>query len=71
MRRLVLRQQPICASPLCNRRSAIVDHIVGWAERGDMTVAQWDARPNLQGLCVPCHAVKTAAESARARRRSG
>jgi 5-methylcytosine-specific restriction enzyme A len=45
--------------------TAIADHIKPKAEGGT------DDRENYQGLCKPCHDVKSAAEGARARRHSG
>lgn len=45
-------------------KAASVDHVVPKAEGGT------DDDDNLQSICEPCHAVKTAQESARARSRS-
>lgn len=66
MRAQVLREEPLCrACAAVNRIAAteVADHITPKAEGGT------DDRENYQGLCTPCHRVKTAAESARARKR--
>ena len=57
IRALVLREQPLCAE--CTKRNRIraatqVDHRDGDASN--------NARTNLQGLCMPCHSRKTAAQ---------
>ncbi|MCM3680248.1 HNH endonuclease [Sphingomonas paucimobilis] len=67
MRAEVLREEPICRICLAMKpprfsESTIADHIVPKAEGGG------DERENYQGVCKPCHKVKTAAEAARARR---
>jgi 5-methylcytosine-specific restriction endonuclease McrA len=58
VRRAILARDPVCRA--CRTvPSAEVDHI----RPGN------DHRPqNLQGLCTPCHAVKTAREAAEGRR---
>jgi 5-methylcytosine-specific restriction protein A len=54
LRRVVLREQPICRG--CQlARSSHVDHIK--AHKGDPRLF-WD-RTNLQGLCRACHSSKT------------
>lgn len=65
MRAIVLREEPVCRSCVAAGRvtvSTIADHIVPKAEGGT------DDRDNYQGVCEPCHVMKTAAESARGRR---
>ncbi len=67
MRAQVLRDEPLCR--ICTKAGRIeptttADHIVPKSEGGT------DDRENYQGLCGPCHAVKTAAESKRARARN-
>lgn len=57
IRRRILARDPSCCSCHINP-STQVDHIV----RGDD-----HDEANLQGLCAPCHAEKTAAEGNRAR----
>ncbi|PZU75565.1 MAG: endonuclease [Sphingomonas sp.] len=66
MRARVLREEPLCR--ICDAAgrvtaSTIADHITPKAEGGT------NDRENYQGVCGPCHVVKTAQESARARRR--
>lgn len=68
LRALVLRAQPMCAR--CRKRAAeIVDHIVpaqeaiAQAQVSGRFMDRWAGyflRSNLQGLCRPCHADKTA-----------
>lgn len=69
MRARVLHEQPICAIDGCDRASTQDDHIVGWSDRvtHGMTIAQWDARENHQGLCAGHHDDKTKTEAATAR----
>lgn len=55
----ILRRDPICRSCMA-APSAEVDHVDGTDNHADT---------NLQGLCKPCHARKTAAEAAVARKR--
>lgn len=63
LRARVLREHPICQ--VCDYLPATqADHVVPVAEGG----AELDP-DNLQSICDPCHAAKTAEESARARRR--
>lgn len=67
MRSRILIEEPLCRICLAMGRprytpSTIADHIVPKAEGGG------DERENYQGVCLPCHKVKTAAEAARARR---
>ncbi len=48
-------RDPVCK--VCGRAaSAQVDHIKPLAQGGD------DSYDNLQGICIPCHATKTASE---------
>ena len=54
LRKAFLASNPICA--LCPRPATEVDHIVAKAKGGD------DKWSNLQALCKPCHARKTAQE---------
>ncbi|MDB5733176.1 MAG: DNAse [Variovorax sp.] len=66
MRERVLTEEPLCR--ICDAAgrvtaSCIADHIVPKAEGGT------DDRENYQGCCDPCHKVKTARESKRARAR--
>lgn len=66
MRAQLLREEPTCRECRKSGRvavSVIADHIVPKAEGGT------DDRINYQGLCKACHIAKTAAESARGRRR--
>jgi 5-methylcytosine-specific restriction enzyme A len=58
LRAVVLSEQPACATAGCGAASRVVDHIR--PHRGD-PFRMWE-RANLQGLCVKCHGVKTAAE---------
>lgn len=65
--RILKRDCGLCQ--VCLRESRItkadsVDHIVSKAEGGT------DDDENLQAICTPCHAAKTALESARARSRA-
>lgn len=67
MRAMVLLEEPLCRICLAHDRcsaTVIADHIIPKAEQGT------DERSNYQGLCKPCHRVKTAAEAARGVRRS-
>ena len=51
----ILARDPVCK--VCGRAaSAQVDHIKPLAQGGD------DSYDNLQGICIPCHATKTASE---------
>lgn len=69
LRAQVLREEPLCTE--CTKRNRIraatqVDHVDGNAQN--------NARANLQGLCLPCHSRKTAAQDGsfgRARARAG
>lgn len=62
LRARVLRRDPICC--ICKRAdSTEVDHVQPISEGGT------DHPDNLQGVCNPCHASKSAREGARARRR--
>lgn len=66
MRERVLIEEPLCRPCLAEGRTSattIADHIVPKAEGGT------DERDNYQGICKPCHKLKTAAESGRSRRR--
>ncbi len=49
LRSIVLRDQPVCATPGCGKPSVAVDHIVQRAKGGA------DDPSNLRGLCIPCH----------------
>ncbi|MGH8626453.1 MAG: HNH endonuclease [Gammaproteobacteria bacterium] len=58
LRLLVLARDPICCA--CGRaESSDVDHIIPKRRGGA------DAENNLQGLCGPCHARKTALHDSR------
>lgn len=60
LRALLLAQEPMCRA--CKRASATqADHIVPRYKGGA------DEFGNLQPLCAPCHAEKTAKESAEAK----
>jgi 5-methylcytosine-specific restriction protein A len=56
LRERVLTDQPLCP---CGQIASDVDHIKALEDGGD----PW-APGNVQGLCKPCHSVKTAAEKA-------
>ncbi|SRR5712691_5229009 len=67
LRKLVIAKHPLCADPFGyhaqDGRLALteeVDHIVELARRPDLAFVE----SNLQGLCCPCHAVKSARERA-------
>lgn len=67
MRAALFSAKPLCAE--CERQgrttlATIRDHIKPLAEGGK------DSSDNEQGLCIPCHEVKTQAESARGIRRA-
>lgn len=51
LRLAVLREQPLCSTPGCNRPARHVDHLDG--DRSN------NARANLDGKCTPCHSRKT------------
>lgn len=63
MRDRVLREEPICRQ--CDQPSTQDDHIIGWAQReaAGLTVSQWHARSNHQGLCKQHHQEKTTREA--------
>lgn len=71
-RRQALRAALFAADPLCaecKRQSRVTlaaerDHIVTLAEGGTEDVS------NTQGLCIPCHEIKSEAERLRAHRRA-
>jgi 5-methylcytosine-specific restriction endonuclease McrA len=57
LRTLVLARDPICK--MCQRAaSTVADHII--PHKGNWTL--FCDLNNLQGLCDPCHSIKTAAE---------
>ncbi|MEU9557361.1 HNH endonuclease signature motif containing protein [Streptomyces fumanus] len=57
-RAAILARDPVCV--LCGvRDSVIADHIVAKADRHELE--------DLQGVCEPCHRIKTAQEAAAAR----
>lgn len=63
LRALVLARQPLCVDPFLVHPGRVVpatqvDHITPIAERPDLAFVL----ENLQPLCVPCHAQKTAME---------
>jgi 5-methylcytosine-specific restriction enzyme A len=66
-RAAILRRDPVCkcagckhcTTTGCTSPSTQADHITPVAEHGSNHTA------NGQGLCTPCHSVKTAAETAR------
>ncbi len=67
MRARVLLEEPLCrvclaSDPQRYSQSTIADHIVPKSQGG------CDDRENYQGICDPCHVLKTARESADARR---
>ena len=55
LRGMVLARDPVCVA-CCRAPSVTVDHIVPKHRGGE------DEEANLQGLCLACHAAKTAAE---------
>jgi 5-methylcytosine-specific restriction protein A len=62
----ILAEEPLCRPCLAADRvsaSIQVDHITPLSEGGS------DDRSNKQGICIPCHEAKSAAERAAARRR--
>jgi 5-methylcytosine-specific restriction endonuclease McrA len=61
----VLREEPVCRVDGCDKPSTEDDHIIGWSQReaAGLTVNQWHARSNHQGLCREHHAAKTQAEA--------
>lgn len=59
LRRTVLSEEPFCRG--CGGEATDVDHILNRARGGS------DERSNLQPLCHPCHARKTADEGRLAR----
>jgi len=61
----------VCTHPDCTSLATEDDHVIGWAERGTMTFAEWDDRSNHQGLCTDHHRDKTRAEAQRGRTASG
>lgn len=66
LREMVLNEEPLCRD--CLRRgkvepATLVDHIQPLRDGGT------NERANLAPLCVPCHAIKTAADVARRRGR--
>jgi hypothetical protein len=56
LRLLILRDKPMCQWPFCNQPATDVDHILPLRAGGENT------RQNLQSLCKPHHAQKTARE---------
>jgi 5-methylcytosine-specific restriction endonuclease McrA len=71
LRLAILHRDPICRCTGCRHHtgrctspSTIADHIVPIAEGGA------DDPSNGQGLCAPCHDLKTRAEMARGRART-
>ncbi|EPR14141.1 endonuclease [Sphingobium indicum IP26] len=65
MRVMVLQEEPLCRPCADAGRvtpSTIADHIKPLSEGGT------GDRANYQGICKPCHDIKTAEEAARARR---
>lgn len=64
MRERVLDEEPFCRACAALGKvslTMVADHILARAEGGT------NARSNYQGLCGPCHKLKTAQESRRAR----
>ncbi len=53
LRAAVLRPDPICRTPGCERPSQHVDHIVPRRQGGSDTMG------NLRGLCASCHSTVT------------
>lgn len=63
-RRLYLEENPLCVG--CKKEGRIfaaeeIDHIIPVSRRPDLF---WETS-NWQGLCVPCHKVKTAEENSK------
>lgn len=66
MREIVLREEPLCRPCQAEGRvtaATIADHIKPLSEGGT------GDRENYQGICRPCHHMKTKAESERAKGR--
>lgn len=66
MRKRVLFEEPLCRPCLkagIYRQATIADHIKPKSQGGG------DERENYQGICSPCHVLKTARESAEAKAR--
>lgn len=66
----ILRRDPLCVRCLAMKPSIItvaveVDHIIALHKGGH------DGDQNLQGLCIPCHRIKSAAEATAASRANG
>lgn len=70
IRRLILTRQPECATG-CGQPSTIADHIINHptAIRAGWTLEQYHSPTNGQGLCEPCHTLKTRDEQAEGRNR--
>ena len=62
-REALLHRDPVCATPGCFAPSEQMDHVVPLFEGGA------ESEDNMQGLCAPCHAAKTAGERRRWLRR--
>lgn len=58
LRAAVLRCDPVCATPGCDRAASHVDHIRPRSEGGA------DALANLRALCASCHNRRTASGNA-------
>ena len=72
--RRIIRRDKECqlAYPGCTGTPTAADHIVGWA---DATAAGWepediDDPTNGQGVCGPCHTIKTQGEARRGAQRA-
>lgn len=65
MRARVLAEEPTCRAEGCLQASTQDDHVVGWSQREayGMTISEWHARSNHQGLCATHHAAKTSSEA--------
>ena len=57
VRRMILRRQPICATPGCGQAATDVHHIKALAQGGE------NSEENLQGLCHACHSRITVKEN--------
>ena len=63
LRKVKLRQNPICEADGCDQPASEVDHIVPMAQGGG------NESENLQALCKACHSRKTALQDSRFVRR--
>ena len=71
IRLAILRRDPTCRWPGCNKPSEVADHIVPWSEavRLGWELDEIDDVSNGQGLCNEHHDLKTREEQRRGRER--